>query len=107
MQVCEGAVHTRATRPAPRLTYSPPSYHSFGLPPTQRDPFENNTVAVRQSIIGDMEERDRGEGLFTVREVKRGEVVSFYSGFIIKKKQVMNKLSLLPHSFKEEVYFTK
>ena len=100
-------LHTAPLEHSPALTYSPPSYHSFGLPPTQRDPFENNTVAVRQSIIGDMEERDRGEGLFTVREVKRGEVVSFYSGFIIKKKQVMNKLSLLPHSFEEEVYNKK
>ena len=30
----------------PELRYSPPSYHSYGLPPTQLDPFEMNTVEV-------------------------------------------------------------
>ena len=51
MQVCEGAVHTRATRPAPRLTYSPPSYHNTGATPTLMDPFENNTVRGRHGDV--------------------------------------------------------
>ena len=79
MQVCEGAVHTRATRPAPRLTYSPPSYHNTGATPTLMDPFENNTVEVRKSQIP-----GASEGLFTTRPVSRGELVSFYSGLLTK-----------------------
>ena len=44
------------------LKYSPPSYHSFGLPPNQEDPFESNTVRVgRSGMLGG------GEGLFTTR----------------------------------------
>ena len=31
---------------SPELRYLPPSYHSYGLPPTQSDPFEMNTVEV-------------------------------------------------------------
>ena len=31
---------------SPELRYSPPNYHSYGLPPTQSDPFEMNTVEV-------------------------------------------------------------
>ena len=59
------------------LTYSPPSYHSFGLPPTQADPFEVNTVEVRESTIDGAE-----EGLFSIRDIEKGELVSLYSGFI-------------------------
>ena len=49
--VCEGAVHTRPTRPAPRLTYSPPSYHNTGATPTLMDPFENNTVRADMEML--------------------------------------------------------
>ena len=49
--VCEGAVHTRPTRPAPRLTYSPPSYHNTGATPTLMDPFENNTVRCKYGDV--------------------------------------------------------
>ena len=102
-------LHTAPLEHSPALTYSPPSYHSFGLPPTQRDPFENNTVAVRQSIIGDMEERDRGEGLFTVREVKRGEVVSFFSGYMVMEDHVTNPFARVMKevSLGEELYSSK
>ena len=61
------------------------------------DPFENNTVAVNQSSIG------FGEGLFTKRNIEEGELISFYSGFIItpnvsipflwKKKEVSGRIS--------------
>ena len=65
-------------------------------------------MAVRESVIGDvMEARDKGQGLFTVREVRRGEVVSFYSGYVIKNEQVLNKLSLVRHGIDKEVYFMK
>ena len=31
---------------SPKLIYSPPNYHSFGVPSMQNDPFEKNTVEV-------------------------------------------------------------
>ena len=31
---------------SPELRYLPPNYHSYGLPSTQSDPFEMNTVEV-------------------------------------------------------------
>ena len=52
------------------LSYSPPSYNSFGVPPTQMDPFENNTVEVKQS--------EYGEGLFSKRDIKKGELICFF-----------------------------
>ena len=70
-----------------RLTYSPPSYSSTGLPPTVMDPFENNTVEVRQSHIPGSK-----EGLFTTRAVARGELVSFYSGFLTHCKYIVSPL---------------
>ena len=69
------------------LTYSPPSYSSTGLPPTIMDPFENNTVKVRPSHIP-----GSNEGLFTTRPVARGELVSFYSGFITKCDNILSPL---------------
>ena len=69
-------VSTRVTLHT-KLTYSPPSYSSFGLPPTLMDPFENNSVIVRQSHI-----QGADEGLFTTRDIGKGEVISFMSGFI-------------------------
>ena len=69
-------VSTRVTLHT-KLTYSPPSYSSFGVPPTLMDPFENNSVVVRQSHI-----KGAKEGLFTIRNIGKGELVSFYSGFL-------------------------
>ena len=37
---------TQVDLKSPNLTYSPPNYHSFGVPPTQSDPFETNSVEV-------------------------------------------------------------
>ena len=42
-------IETEALGDLPELRYSPPSYHSFGLAPTQPDPFEDNTVEVKSS----------------------------------------------------------
>ena len=39
-------ISTKIDPNSPKLTYHPPNYHTFGVPPTQRDPFENNTVEV-------------------------------------------------------------
>ena len=72
------------------LTYDSPSYHEFGTLPTLMDPFENNTVAVRKSDI-------EGEGLFTTRPVANGELISFYSGYIVHKDFILSPLNYTLH----------
>ena len=69
-------VSTRVTHHT-KLTYSPPSLTSFGVPPTLMDPFENTSVVVRASHI-----KGSHEGLFTIRDIHKGELISFYSGFL-------------------------
>ena len=71
-----GLVRTRVTSNT-SLTYSPPSFHSPGLPPDLADPFEAATVAVRPSGVA-----GAGAGLFTVRGVGAGQLISFYSGLV-------------------------
>ena len=61
-----------------QLRYSPPSHYSYGLPPTQEDPYEARTVEVRRSRT-----EAAAQGLFTRRAVMSGEVLAFYSGLII------------------------
>ena len=63
---------------SPPLTYSPPSHYSFGVSPTSTDPYEIRTVEVRRST-----KEEANQGLFTKRSVMSGEVLAFYSGFII------------------------
>ena len=77
------------------LTYDSPSYHEFGTLPTLMDPFENNTVAVRKSDI-------EGEGLFTIRPVANGELISFYSGYIIHKDFILSPLNYTLHLMTKE-----
>ena len=73
-----GLVRTRVTSNT-SLTYSPPSFHSPGLPPDLADPFEAATVAVRPSRVAGA---GAGAGLFTVRGVGAGQLISFYSGLV-------------------------
>ena len=73
------------------LTYSPPAYHHFGVNPLQMDPFENNTVEVRSSVI-------EGEGLFSKRLIKKGELVSFYSGLFIHKNSIISPINKTANS---------
>ena len=76
MDLGTGLVRTRVTSNT-SLTYSPPTFHSPGLPPDLADPFEAATVAVRPSgVVG------AGAGLFTVRGVGAGQLISFYSGLV-------------------------
>ena len=72
------------------LTYDSPSYHDFGTDPSLMDPFENNTVTVRKSDI-------EGEGLFTTRLVAKGELVSFYSGYIVHRDFIVSPLNYTLH----------
>ena len=60
------------------LTYSPPSFYSFGLPTNLTDPFESSTVYVGLSSV-----RGAGQGLFVRRPVRAGQLVSFFSGLIL------------------------
>ena len=74
----------------PSISYSPPSYHHFGLAASLMDPFENRTVYVRSSDI-------EGEGLFAKRKIRQGELVSFYSGFVVHKKYILSPLNRHNH----------
>ena len=76
MDLGTGLVRTRVTSNT-SLTYSPPTFHSPGLPPDLPDPFEAATVAVRPSGVA-----GAGAGLFTVRGVGAGQLISFYSGLV-------------------------
>ena len=59
------------------LSYSPPTFYSFGVPPLLPDPFERNTITVKGSNI-----EGANEGLFVKRNIKKGELISFYSGYL-------------------------
>ena len=43
------AIKTEEISSSPVLRYLPPDYNTYGLPPTQADPFEMNTVKVNRS----------------------------------------------------------
>jgi len=62
----------------PVLSYSPPSHYSLGGEALQQDPFEVATVEVRESGI-----EGAKDGLFALRDIIAGEVLTFYSGYII------------------------
>ena len=68
---------TSRIRDAP-LSYSPPNFYSFGLPTNLTDPFEKSTVFVGPSKV-----EGAGQGLFMRREVRAGQLISFYSGLIL------------------------
>ena len=74
------------------LSYSPPSYSTFGLPPTMRDPFENNSVEVKISHI-----KGSDEGLFTTRDIRSGELISFYSGLFLDCDSIIMPLNRWSH----------
>ena len=61
------------------LSYNPPNFYSFGLPPNLTDPFEKSTVFVRPSTF-----EGAGQGLFVRRAVRAGHLISFYSGLILE-----------------------
>ena len=47
---------------SPELRYLPPSYNSYGPPPTQTDPFEMNTVEVNCSEICNRDKNNYNSG---------------------------------------------
>ena len=57
--------------------HSPSTRTSVGQCPLVRDPYESVTCEVRTSHV---ESDCAGEGLFTVRNIKQGEIVAFYNG---------------------------
>ena len=69
------------------------------------DPFELNSVVVKGS-------KTEGEGLFTKRPIMKGELVCFYSGFLLNSIAIINPLNRKLSQFrdtggKEEFYFRK
>ena len=87
-------VSTRVTLNT-KLTYSPPSLTSFGVPPTLMDPFENTSVVVRASHI-----KGSHEGLFTIRDIHKGELISFYSGFLNNCDNLETSLRMMKMTMK-------
>jgi len=81
----------------PLLTYSPPSHYSLGINPLQRDPFEEGRVEIRQSSIpGAM------QGLYSRTDIQAGEVITFYSGYIIDCDSSLRPLDRRDLSDEEE-----
>jgi len=79
-QLIGGSWKLRFSEPSgPNLFYSPPSHYSLGAPdPLLPNPYESRTVEVRESS-----HEGAGEGLWATRDLLPGEVVAYYSGFII------------------------
>ena len=96
-------IKTKVKENSPTLTYSPPSYNSFGSHPTQRDPYEDNTVEVKASSIRN-NGTSIGDGLFVKRNVKKGEVVAFYSGYCIRRGTAISPLEKGVLSPKERLH---
>jgi len=92
------SIMTQVDLKSPNLTYSPPNYHSFGVPPTQSDPFETNSVEVKMSGI-----EGSGDGLFAKQSIKRGEVICFVSGFFVANKMIQHPLDRRGRSESEEL----
>ena len=90
---------------SPTLAYSPPSYNSFGPPPTQRDPYEDNTVEVKPSSIRN-NGTSIGDGLFTKRNIKNGEVIAFYSGYCVKTNTIITPFERGVLTPKERLYIS-
>ena len=67
--------HWRLASECAKRGYSLSTSSSVGLWPLMRDPYEEATVRVEASSVP-----GGGEGLVTVRPVKKGEVVAFYNG---------------------------
>jgi len=81
----------------PVISYSPPSHYSLGVNPLEQDPFEKESVQVRKSNIEGAQ-----DGLFAVRSILSGEVLSFYSGYIINCDSSLRALDRRDLSDEEE-----
>jgi len=79
------------------LTYSPPSHYSYGGCSSQEDPYESRTVHVARS-----QKEAANQGLFTRRDVMSGEVLAFYSGYIINCESSLRALDRRELSDAEE-----
>jgi len=81
----------------PLLTYSPPSHYSLGIDALHRDPYEEGRVEVQHSSIpGAM------QGLYARQDIHAGEVITFYSGYIIDCDSSLRPLDRRDLSDEEE-----
>ena len=64
--------------------------------PKTMDPFEKNTVYIKES-------GNSGDGLFARRIIERNEVVSYYSGTILKMEE-MKQIQFYEFSFNKTGY---
>ena len=61
--------------PEQRVTFCRSTESSVGAGPLVPDPYEERTVEVRASGVG-----DGGEGLYVKRNIAKGELIAFYNG---------------------------
>jgi hypothetical protein len=83
--------------------YSHPSNDSVGDAPLTPDPYEAETVHLASSTF-----TGAGHGLFASRDIKKGELLSFYNGFQFfgqKERQVHDAhcLKITPGIQKREI----
>ncbi|XP_023320452.1 histone-lysine N-methyltransferase SETD7 [Eurytemora carolleeae] len=81
------------------IKYSPPTHYSLGVDPLEVDPYESRTVEVRNSSV---EDTSAGQGLFTKRNIIKGEVLAFYNGYIIFCNATTRPLNRQSFSKEEE-----
>ena len=55
----------------------------------------------------DMDPSDQGEGLFVTRDLKRGELVSFVSGFLVQMTPDVSPLHRQKRSLAERMHLKK
>ena len=66
---------------APTFKYSRPTRVNIGDQPTVMDPYENQMVFVNTTKWGD-------DGLFAKRDIKKGELVAYYSGLVFNRTEM-------------------
>ena len=66
--------HMLTTSPV-SVSHSVSTMTSVGPSPLIPDPYESRTCEVRSSRV-----EGGGDGLFTVRDIRKGEIVAFYNG---------------------------
>ena len=60
--------------------FSPPTNSSFGAGPQEQDPYQAYSVYLARSQIP-----DSGDGVFTKRTIKAGELILPFSGFAFRR----------------------
>ena len=66
---------------SPTFKYSRKTRIYMGDQPTKMDPYEKNTIYINKTKWGD-------DGVFAKRDIKAGELVSYYSGIFFNASEM-------------------